>query len=329
MGLFSIKYLNIIIYKGCLLMTTKLKKIEHTQLCKGNGSILNCLGDIKESEFYNVWTPFLNGKSIYCKECCDKIFKYYYDETQSEKIALYYTLMKIDVPFIREIFEIINDKSLYGDKNGKITPISVGAYISELNKHSSKKQLYTDFSATDVNVNDIETTIKTREVKQQEMIQLEKNWGKQDEIEDYDFLEDTFNRYTQGVEFINPQQIDLYRDLCRDRLLLRKINDNRYNGDESIDKVQNRISKTMSTLKVDQFESNKPKTLSEQCMFTKIAQIEQTKPADLYKEPKKYQDFNGVKKYYKDLVLRPLLNTLVGNKDFNIDIEDIGKYDIK
>ena len=47
-----------------------------------------------------------------------------------------------------------------------------------------------------------------------------------------------------------------------------------------------------------------------------------------YKEPKKYRDFNKIKMYYKDLVLRPLLNTLVGSKDFNIDIDDVGKYNL-
>ena len=47
-----------------------------------------------------------------------------------------------------------------------------------------------------------------------------------------------------------------------------------------------------------------------------------TKPCELYKEPRKYKDFNQIKKYYKDLVLRPLLNTLAGHRDFEIDIED-------
>jgi hypothetical protein len=54
------------------------------------------------------------------------------------------------------------------------------------------------------------------------------------------------------------------------------------------DNISKRIERTMSKLKVDEFESNKPKTISEQMLFAKIAQIEQTKPADLYKEPKKY-----------------------------------------
>ena len=41
------------------------------------------------------------------------------------------------------------------------------------------------------------------------------------------------------------------------------------------------------------------------------------------------KDFNKVQKYYKDLVLRPLGNTLVGNRDFDINIEDINEYNIE
>ena len=82
----------------------------------------------------------------------------------------------------------------------------------------------------------------------------------------------------------------------------------------------------MKTLKLDDFESAKPKTLSEQLIFAKIAQIEMTKPADLYKEPTKYKDFNKVRKYYQDICLRALKNTLAGNRDFNIDMEHLNDY---
>src|SRR5574344_2621303 len=150
----------------------------------------------------------------------------------------------------------------------------------------------------------------------------------QEQMSDYDFLEKTFERYTKGVEFVNAQQEDLYRDLCRDRLSLRKLNDGNYNGEESQEVISKRVERTMSKLKVDEFESNKPKTISEQMLFAKIAQIEQTKPADLYKEPKKYADFNKLRKYEKDMVLRPLLNTLCGHRDFDINIDDIERYNL-
>ena len=306
------------------------RKAENVTLCMGhNTPMLQCIGLKKDSEFFSSWSPFhSNGKVPYCKECCNKMFQYYLDETKSAKTALYYTLMKIDIPFIKSIYEIVNDRSLSGDKNGKRTPINVGTYVNELRRYSKNKEIWADFSATDVDITEVDSKIQTAEIKQKEMKQWEIDWGIQDEVCDYEFLNDTFNRYTKGVEFVNPQQEDLYRDLCRDRLLLRKINDNRYNGDETIDKVQNRISKTMATLKVDQFESNKPKTASEQSFFAKIAQIEQTKPADLYKEPKKYKDFNKLRQYEEDMVLRPLLNTLCGHRDFDINIEDAERYNL-
>lgn len=306
------------------------RKAENVTLCMGhNTPMLQCIGLKKDSEFFSSWSPFhSNGKVPYCKECCNKMFQYYLDETKSAKTALYYTLMKIDIPFIKSIYEIVNDRSLSGDKNGKRTPINVGTYVNELRRYSKNKEIWADFSATDVDITEVDAKIQTAEIKQKEMKQWEIDWGIQDEVCDYEFLNDTFNRYTKGVEFVNPQQEDLYRDLCRDRLLLRKINDNRYNGDETIDKVQNRISKTMATLKVDQFESNKPKTASEQSFFAKIAQIEQTKPADLYKEPKKYKDFNKLRQYEEDMVLRPLLNTLCGHRDFDINIEDAERYNL-
>ena len=295
------------------------RKTEKVRLCKGHNSpLLNCLGDIRESEFYVSWSKFTDGKVPYCKNCVNKIYEYYLQETGSDKTALYFTLMKLDIPFIEEIYNSIAEKKT----------VTISTYITTLQRKTTCQEIWSDFTATDVKLDENEVHIQTVDDKKRELDNLEKTWGKQDCVEDYDFLEDTFSRYTKGVDFINPQQEDLYKDLCRDRLLLRKINDNRYNGEESLDKVQNRISKTMAILKLDQFEENKPKTISEQLMFTKIAQIEQTKPADLYKEPKKYRDFNKIKMYYKDLVLRPLLNTLVGSKDFNIDIDDVGKYNL-
>ena len=82
------------------------KKVENVRMCKGhNAPALNCLGQMKESDFYTSWSNFSDGKVPYCKSCIQKIFKYYLKETQTEKTALYFTLMKLDIPFIQEIFD--------------------------------------------------------------------------------------------------------------------------------------------------------------------------------------------------------------------------------
>ena len=145
--------------------------------------------------------------------------------------------------------------------------------------------------------------------------------------EDYSFLEYLYAKYTNGISIENPQQEDLYRDLCLARLEKRKIEEGKCDTD--ISKTQARILNLMRTLKLDDFESTKPKTLSEQLMFAKIAQIEMLKPCDLYKEPQKYKDFNKVRKYYQDICLRPLKNTLAGTRDFDIDVDNLQDYQLE
>ena len=297
-----------------------MKTTEKVRLCKGHNSpLLNCIGDVRESEFFNSWSKFSDGKVFYCKNCVQKIYNYFLDETKSEKSATYFTLMKIDIPFIEEVYQkAINKK----------TPYSVGTYITELHKSTQNKDIWGDSSSSNINLNQTETIVQTVEDKKQELNKLEKIWGRQDSVEDYDFLEETFERYTKGIEFSNPQQEDLYKDLCRDRLLLRKINDNRYNGEETLDKVQNRISKTMSILKIDQYESNKPKTLSEQSLFEKIRLCDENNVKDIYSEPSKFYDLNKIQYYNEKFSLRPLANMLVGNRDFSVNLEDIEQYEL-
>ena len=272
----------------------------------------------------------------YVRYCKNHIAKCYLDYLKKGNMqsAIYFTCALTDTPFIKEVYdryiELRNEKI----KSGKLTPTQLktyndfAKYREQLRTMKKAMDNWNDFSDTNVDYKDIMGLKKPDIALEAEKDLLVLNWGMQEQMSDYDFLEKTFERYTKGVEFVNAQQEDLYRDLCRDRLSLRKLNDGNYNGEESQEVISKRVERTMSKLKVDEFESNKPKTISEQMLFAKIAQIEQTKPADLYKEPKKYKDFNKLRKYEKDMVLRPLLNTLAGHKDFNIDIDDIERYNL-
>ena len=69
-------------------------------------------------------------------------------------------------------------------------------------------------------------------------------------------------------------------------------------------------------------------TLSEEFLFDKIRMVEQTMPADFYKDKNLYKDMTKKRKLMTDLVYRPLANTLTGSRDFNIDINDIEKYQV-
>ena len=186
--------------------------------------------------------------------------------------------------------------------------------------------VWIDFSNTDVSMGEISSLKKSEEALNREIEKLELDWGVQEDIEDYKFLVYNFDKYTKDVGEMTPQQEDLYRDLCLARLEKRKIEEKKLDGD--LTKVQNRILNLMHKLNLDRFEDNQPKTLSEEFLFDKIRMVEQTMPADFYKDKNLYKDMTKKRKLMTDLVYRPLANTLTGSRDFNIDINDIEKYQV-
>lgn len=308
-----------------------------------------CNVELDAVNFYTSQNPHHNGYLPFCKKHCEEFYQSYLSQTGSTSTALWYTCAEVGIPFVTSVYKQVEQK-----KNEKIQ-----AYKEEVNPATGKKRtdkqvkdyidnykvfaFYIDtlrktncglndwstfLSGTDTDFKDINNNVKSFDVIESEKAQYILDWGQQDNLEDYQFLDACFSKYTKGVEFVNAQQEDLYRDLCRDRLLLRKITDGRYNGSETLDGVQKRIDRLMSTLKVNEFESNRPKTLSEQLIFNKISQIEETKPADFYKDYNKYRDISKIRHYMKDMVLRPLKNCLVGSRDFNVDIDNIEQYDL-
>ena len=295
------------------------KKAENVTLCMGhNTPMLQCIGLKKDSEFFSSWSPFhSNGKVPYCKECCNKMFQYYLDETKSAKTALYYTLMKIDIPFIKSIYEIVNERSLSGDKNGKRTPINVGTYVNELRRYSKNKEIWADFSATDVDITEVDAKIQTREVKQKEMDKFLLDWGEQPNLEDYQFLEYRYSIYTDGIELL-PSQETLYRKLCLAELSARR----KESSGESSKEDTEQIMKLMAKLKIDNFEEKKDKTDIERILEKQIWEIENTEPAEMV-DKEEYRDYLDIGKDWGKHILRAVKNLIIGSKDYpNITKED-------
>lgn len=281
----------------------------------------------KNKEFYP------KGYIPYCKECCEDIVRYYLQKTGTLESAMWYTCAFLDIPFIKKVYEnMVAMKNNFQAKSGKTdSEYNIFNYYYEFlwGSKSAKKALETweTFADSDVDYKDIQGITKSDENIKAQIEKLELDWGFQETEEDYKFLEYIYEKYTKDITIENPQQEDLYRDLCLARLEKRKAEQGKVDTD--ITKIQARILTLMNKLKLDEFESTKPKSLSEQLMFAKIAQIEMFKPADLYKEPTKYKDFNKVKKYYQDICLRALRNTLAGTRDFDIDMEHLSDYNLE
>lgn len=273
-----------------------------------------------------------DGVIPYCADCCEEIVRENLTKVNSLESAMWLTCAKLDVPFIRKVFEKVEEqKSKYQQKSGKKdSEYTLFKYYYDYLWGSKSMgtaiDVWIDFSNTDVSMGEISSLKKSEEALNREIEKLELDWGVQGDIEDYKFLVYNFDKYTKDVGEMTPQQEDLYRDLCLARLEKRKIEEKKLDGD--LTKVQNRILNLMHKLNLDRFEDNQPKTLSEEFLFDKIRMVEQTMPADFYKDKNLYKDMTKKRKLMTDLVYRPLANTLTGSRDFNIDINDIEKYQV-
>ena len=273
-----------------------------------------------------------DGVIPYCADCCEEIVRENLTKVNSLESAMWLTCAKLDVPFIRKVFEKVEEqKSKYQQKSGKKdSEYTLFKYYYDYLWGSKSMgtaiDVWIDFSNTDVSMGEISSLKKSEEALNREIEKLELDWGVQEDIEDYKFLVYSFDKYTKDFGEMTPQQEDLYRDLCLARLEKRKIEEKKLDGD--LTKVQNRILNLMHKLNLDRFEDNQPKTLSEEFLFDKIRMVEQTMPADFYKDKNLYKDMTKKRKLMTDLVYRPLANTLTGSRDFNIDINDIEKYQV-
>ena len=286
-----------------------------------------CVQDSREypsDRFYEHHNTELFPKGFvpYCKDCCNAMLNYYLQKTGTLEASMWYVCARLDMPFIRKVFEKAQSQQVKIEK-------FVDTYYSYLwGSHSMKKTLDTwdSFADSDVDYNEISGITKSDENIKAQIEKLELDWGQQESEEDYKFLEYMYSKYTNNIEFENPQQEDLYRDLCLARLEKRKAEQGKIDTD--ITKIQGRILTLMNKLKLDEFDSAKPKTVSEQLIFAKISEIEEHNSWELYNRQKKYENDSQVRKYLKDLVLRPILNFVCNNKDYNVNIDDVSEYNL-
>lgn len=300
--------------------------------CKGNKSpILQCNGMKKESEYYVSWSPFASdGKVPFCKQCVERIFLYFYESSGNTlQSALYYTCQKLDIPFIFEVYQTINNQKIEADNADKIINGYMGRYIRELTtKYRNMKEIWTDFSATNVDLADIDSRIEGREIKKKEQEAFQLDWGVFEDVEDYVLLEYLFEELTEGKPLTKPQEM-LYRDLCLARLAKRKAEQSKQEQSkgEDVQKIQKQILDLMKTLNIDKFAENKELALIDRMLETRIAIQEKEKPAFHYKDIKTNADFSGRGKYYYNHVWRPFKNVMKDSKEYNIvpddnDVED-------
>lgn len=278
-----------------------------------------CCGTSKSTAQFHK-SPMDSRKFLpICKLCCRDKLKEYTKATGSESAAFWLVLSELGVPFIQEIWDRFE---IFKATATPTTDLVMG-YLRILSESGIKVD---GFWQSDVMLDMLMDTKVDREVVREDLdlVEQQKIWGKflvdgQLDIEAYQFLNQTFDEYTQDLLDMDTNLIRRYRDLAKAELRKRKADES---GDiQEIAKAQDNLKKMLDMLNLSDFkksESDERKQFIDRIAWI----IEETEPAE-EEDENKYRDIAGYEKIY-DSFMRSMRNILTGDRNYP-DIPPEGK----
>ena len=301
-------------------MAIKTKiKVDATGYCA------ECKREYPIDRFYTSNASFLgNGHLNYCQDCCEDILKYFLKKKGTMESAVYFTCAKLDIPFIRRVYETTIDKknSLQSKSNKDDNEYNIfGYYIDYLwGTHTLQKktEVWEDFTDSDTSLDEFNTVKKSEDALKADYEKFELDWGKQT-LEDYQFLEYRYDIYTEGKP-LTPAQDTLYRQLCQLELRQRKKN---AKGDsirddqlgESTKEEQAMIIQLMDKLGISKFDNKKDKSDIDRLIEKQIWEHENTDPCETV-DINKYKDMCDIGKNWGRQILRAVKNIVSASQEF-------------
>ena len=271
-----------------------------------------CINCQSAKPFSNFHNHVIVGKKYLpmCKSCCSKKLKEYIAATKNDVAGLWCLLAELGIPFLREVWEP-TQKIVFESTNAGRKPDLFLTYLRTLKELSIGVE---GFWQSDMMLDDfIKIGEDSVEEKIKEIIDLNEQqriWGKF-EPEDYDFLNFTFNEYTQELLEMDANLIRRYRDLAKAELRKRKADES---GDiQEIAKAQDNLKKMLDMLNLSDFKKNESDERKQ--FIDRIAwMIEETEPAE-EEDKSKYRDIAGYEKIY-DSFMRSMRNILTGDRNY-------------
>ena len=278
-----------------------------------------CINCQSSKAFSNFHGHVVVGKKYLpiCKTCCTKKLKDYITTTKSEGAGLWCLLAELGIPFLREVWEptqkIVFELTSAGKKPDLFliylrTVKELGIAIEGF---WQSDMMLDDF--IDLGREAIEEEKEIMDLKEQERI-----WGKFDS-DDYEFLNFTFNEYTQELLEMDANLIRRYRDLAKAELRKRKADES---GDmNEIKNAQAVLNNQLTLLKLNNFKDNKQSD-TEKFIERMAWNIENTKPAEC-EDTQKYKDFSNFGINWED-IMRTVKNLVAGSRDYpDISMDEI------
>lgn len=244
-----------------------------------------------------------------CKSCCTKKLKDYIAATKNDAAGLWCLLAELGIPFLREVWEP-TQKIIFESTNAGRKPDLFLTYIRTLKELGI---IVEGFWQSDMMLDDFVEIGESKKEEVKEVVDLNEQqriWGKF-EPEDYDFLNFTFNEYTQELIEMDANLIRRYRDLAKAELRKRKADES---GDmNEIKNAQAVLNNQLTLLKLNNFKDNKQSD-TEKFIERMAWNIENTKPSEC-EDTEIYKDYSNFGVKWED-IMRTVKNLVAGSREY-------------
>lgn len=272
-----------------------------------------CINCQSVKVFSNFHNHVIVGKKYLpiCKTCCNKKLKDYIAVTKNDAAGLWCLLAELGIPFLREVWEP-TQKIVFESTNAGRKPDLFLTYIRTLKELGiivegfwQSNMMLSDFMKIGKDNKKEEEIKEVVDLNEQQRI-----WGKF-EPEDYEFLNFTFNEYTQELLEMDANLIRRYRDLAKAELRKRKADES---GDmNEIKNAQSVLNNQLTLLKLNNFKDNKQSD-TEKFIERMAWNIENTKPSEC-EDTEIYKDYSNFGVKWED-ILRTVKNLVAGTREY-------------
>lgn len=274
-------------------------------------SLCPCCREVKsKGQFYpSVGIQFQERVPI-CRDCCKAKFDKY-SAILGEDAGAWVLFGELGIPYIADKWRTAKISAKTNTTKGKGTLDPITLYVKSI---KDGEVVYQGFWDSDVMYNDIvsqKTKASTIKNDVSDLPAMQKKWGTYENIQDYEFLEETLMDYTENLTSIDANLLNRYKDLCVAELAKRKAQESGDIGD--ISKAQDNVAKQLKLLKIDDFKQEstdeREKFIDRLCWM-----IEETEPAE-EEDRKKYRDIAGFEEAFSQM-MRSMRNLLTGSREY-------------
>jgi hypothetical protein len=262
-----------------------------------------------------------NGIMSICKDCMsDTYVRMFQSEHTIER-----TILRLCRLFnIRYSVDAINAATAHLKTQNKLPddPTAFGIYKAKL-MATQKTGLINKDTSEDFTFVEVERPANSNRMDDDEAENahdLKQFWGENYSYDDFQFLEKKLAEWEDSYSHSTKAEVFILKELCHRELELRNA--------RQLDRAVDPILKSMQSLLNDGgLKPIQAKAADSGKVHdtwgTLIRQIEETTPAEFYKEKDLFKNFDGIIKYINNYLIRSLKNFVVsGSRDFNIVDDD-------